>query len=59
MKPWERELLRESVSALWGAFRSWLKERREKRESDLEVWRDIQRRHVERRDLSKDPRPKP
>jgi hypothetical protein len=31
----------------------WARERREKRERDLETWKDIQRRHVERRDNGK------
>lgn len=38
------------------AFFQWAREKREKRESDMEHWRSIQERHVERRDLSKDPR---
>lgn len=48
------ELAKEAVKAGWRAFRDWLRERKEKRA----YWENIQERHVERRDLSNDPRSK-
>lgn len=48
------EGLKEGAKALV----SWARSRREKRESDMEHFRRIQRDHVERRDLSNDTREK-
>lgn len=49
MRAWGAALLVELAKEAGRALVDWARSKRDRREDDLRVWEDIQRRHVERR----------